>query len=49
MVNIEIYIKVICLFCYCVKVLLNSKGVSFQEIVIDGDVVKCEEMIKCSG
>lgn len=49
MVNIEIYIKVICLFCICVKVLLNSKGVMFYELLIDGDVVKCEEMIQCSG
>lgn len=49
MVNVEIYIKEICLYCYCVKVLLSSKGVSFQELLIDGNVVKCEEMIKCSG
>lgn len=49
MVNVEIYIKEICLYCYRVKVLLSSKGVSFQELSIDGNVVKCEEMIKCSG
>lgn len=29
MVNVEIYIKEICSYCYRVKVLLSSKGVSF--------------------
>lgn len=44
MANIEIYTKATCPFCHRAKALLNSKGVSFQEIAIDGD-----EMIKRSG
>ena len=31
------------------KELLQSKGVKFQELAIDGDAVKREEMIKRSG
>lgn len=49
MANIEIYTKATCPFCHRAKALLNSKGVSFQEIAIDGDAVKREEMIKRSG
>lgn len=45
MANIEIYTKATCPFCHRAKALLNSKGVSFQEIAIDGDAVKREEMI----
>ncbi|EKJ1095251.1 glutaredoxin family protein, partial [Salmonella enterica] len=48
MANIEIYTKATCPFCHRAKALLNSKGVSFQEIAIDGDAVKREEMIKRS-
>lgn len=49
MANIEIYTKATCPFCHRAKALLNSKGVSFREIAIDGDAVKREEMIKRSG
>ncbi|EHW8602840.1 glutaredoxin 3, partial [Salmonella enterica] len=49
MANIEIYTKATCPFCHRAKALLNRKGVSFQEIAIDGDAVKREEMIKRSG
>ena len=49
MANIEIYTKATCPFCHRAKALLNSKGVSFQELPIDGDAVKREEMIKRSG
>jgi glutaredoxin 3 len=41
MANIEIYTKATCL--------LNSKGVSFQELPIDGDAAKREVMIERSG
>ena len=37
MANIEIYTKATCPFCHRAKALLNSKGVSFQELPIDGD------------
>ena len=40
MANIEIYTKATCPFCHRAKALLNSKGVSFQELPIDGDAVK---------
>jgi len=49
MANIEIYTKATCPFCHRAKDLLQSKGVKFQELAIDGDAVKREEMIKRSG
>ena len=49
MANIEIYTKATCPFCHRAKALLNSKGVTFQELPIDGDAIKREEMIKRSG
>jgi len=32
MANIEIYTKATCPFCHRAKALLNSKGVTFQEL-----------------
>lgn len=49
MANIEIYTKATCPFCHRAKALLNSKGAAFNEIAIDGDHVKREEMIARSG
>lgn len=49
MANVEIYTKVTCPYCHRAKALLDHKGVSYQEIPIDGDAVKREEMIKRSG
>ncbi|MFC0141938.1 glutaredoxin 3 [Erwinia mallotivora] len=49
MANVEIYTKATCPFCHRAIALLRQKGVQFQEIAIDGDVVKREEMIKRSG
>ena len=49
MANVEIYTKVTCPYCHRAKALLDQKGVSYQEITIDGDAVKREEMIKRSG
>ena len=37
MANIEIYTKATCPFCIRAKALLNSKGVTFHELPIDGD------------
>jgi glutaredoxin 3 len=45
MAHIEIYTKATCPFCHRAKALLNSKGVTFQELPIDGDAIKREEMI----
>ncbi|AJI93850.1 glutaredoxin 3 [Yersinia ruckeri] len=49
MAKIEIYTKATCPFCIRAKALLNSKEAAFQEIAIDGDMVKREEMIARSG
>lgn len=49
MANVEIYTKATCPFCHRAKALLSQKGVSYQEIAIDGNTDKREEMIKRSG
>ena len=49
MANVEIYTKVTCPYCHRAKALLDQKGVSYQEIPIDGDAMKREEMIRRSG
>ncbi|QKJ89041.1 Glutaredoxin [Paramixta manurensis] len=49
MANVEIYTKATCPFCHRAKALLSQKGVAYQEIPIDGDADKREEMIKRSG
>lgn len=49
MANVEIYTKATCPFCHRAKALLSQKGVNYQEIAIDGDAARREEMIKRSG
>ena len=49
MALIEIYTKSTCPFCHRAKALLQSKGVTFQELSIEGDAAKREEMISRSG
>uniref|UniRef100_UPI001C2F953F glutaredoxin 3 n=1 Tax=Pantoea sp. GbtcB22 TaxID=2824767 RepID=UPI001C2F953F len=49
MANVEIYTKVTCPYSHRAKALLDQKGVSFQEIPIDGNAGKREEMIQRSG
>lgn len=49
MANVEIYTKATCPYCHRAKALLTQKGVAFEEIPIDGDANKREEMIKRSG
>ena len=44
MANVEIYTKETCPYCHRAKALLSSKGVSFQELPIDGNAAKREEM-----
>lgn len=46
---LKIYTKETCPYCHRAKALLSSKGVSFQELPIDGNAAKREEMIKRSG
>ena len=47
MANVEIYTKETCPYCHRAKALLSSKGVSFQELPIDGNAAKREEMMTC--
>lgn len=49
MANIDIYTKATCPFCHRAKALLQSKGAPFNEIAIDNDPKKREEMIERSG
>lgn len=49
MSQIDIYTKATCPFCMRAKALLTSKGVSFNELPIDGNPARREEMIQRSG
>ena len=49
MANIDIYTKATCPFCHRAKALLQSKSAQFNEIAIDNDPKKREEMIERSG
>jgi len=44
--KVEIYTKTFCGFCVRARHLLQSKGVAFDEYVIDGGGPKREEMIQ---
>lgn len=46
MATIEIYTKTYCGFCWRALALLDSKGVAYQEYVIDGGGPRREEMIR---
>ncbi|WP_075183287.1 glutaredoxin 3 [Pantoea sp. 1.19] len=45
MVQIDIYTKATCPFCHRAKALLAQKGVTYNEIAIDGDAEGREKMI----
>ena len=47
--NIKIYTSSLCGFCYRAKSLLKKKNIPFEEIDIDLDYNKRNEMIKKSG
>ena len=47
--NIIIYTSSLCEFCYRAKSLLKKKNICFEEIDIDLDYTKRNEMIKKSG
>ena len=49
MAKIEIYTKATCPYCHRAKALLAEKGVAFEELPIDGNAEKREEMIQRSG
>lgn len=46
---VKIYTKSTCPYCFRAKQLLDSKGVNYEEIVIDGDDVSRSEMIEASN
>ncbi len=46
---VEIYTSRLCPYCIRAKQLLDSKGVKYLEISVDGDDAKRQEMINKSG
>ena len=46
MARVEIYTKTFCGFCVRARHLLQTKGIDFEEYVIDGGGPKREEMIQ---
>lgn len=49
MAKIEIYSSQFCPYCTRAKMLLDQKGVEYQEIRVDLDMDKRREMMKLSG
>ncbi|MDF7679414.1 glutaredoxin 3 [Enterobacteriaceae bacterium ESL0689] len=49
MAKIDIYTKATCPYCARAKALLSSKGVTFNELSIDGNAERRAEMIQRSG
>jgi glutaredoxin 3 len=46
---VKIYVKTTCPYCIRAKQLLDEKGVDYEEIVIDGDASKKQEMVAAAG
>lgn len=49
MTKITIYTTKTCPFCKMEREYLDSKGVKYEEIFVDHDMAKAQEMIKLSG
>ena len=49
MAKVEIYTKTFCGYCWRARDLLDSKGVAYEEYVIDSGGPKREEMIQRAG
>ena len=49
MASVEIYSKTFCGYCWRARSLLESKGIAFEEYVIDGGGPKRQEMIQRAG
>lgn len=49
MMRVAIYTARLCPFCMLARRLLNSKGVAYEEIPIDGDAVLRDEVATRSG
>lgn len=46
--HVKVYSGLRCTYCNAAKRLLDSKGVEYEEILIDDDPALCEEMEKLS-
>ena len=49
MITVTIYTTRLCPFCFRAKSLLNSKGVAFEEIPVDGNPLLRAEMASMAG
>ncbi len=49
MAAVTMYTTRFCPYCMAARDLLNQKGVAFEEIPVDGDVAKRQEMTRLSG
>lgn len=49
MAKVVIYTKATCPYCHMAKDLLNAKQIPFQEIPVDHDEAKREEMMRLSN
>ena len=49
MASVIIYTTLNCPYCWNAKELLQSKGVEFEEILVDKDLAKREEMLAKSN
>jgi glutaredoxin 3 len=49
MADVTLYSSALCGFCHRAKALLESKGVSYREISVDGDMQARQEMMDASG
>jgi len=47
--NVEIYCSQFCGYCHRAKMLLDNKGVKFNEISVDNDSEKRQEMLERSS
>ena len=47
--NVEIYCSDFCGYCHRAKMLLENKGIDYNEISVDGEPEKREEMVKRSN
>lgn len=45
MTNVQIYTTANCAFCLAAKMLLKQKGLDYEEIRVDNDPARLEEMI----
>jgi glutaredoxin 3 len=47
--QVKMYTKEYCSFCYAAKNLLTKRGIAYEEIPLAGDASKAREMMKLTG